>query len=220
MPKDRPAEEDARKDRHGVPRDSHEARLALELGALRAAGDNGYQRLNVQAVIDSAEVGRARFYREFADKTDCYVQAYSESIDCLVRTLLRTGADAPNWPTGFRQTLRTLERFITAESEVSKGMLAEVHVAGGDALRKRNEVFVRLAGAIDRARDTSPPLPQPAPAITAAFTLNAIEATAIRALTIGQVRDFGETIPDLTYLAVSFYFGTEAARKAKREAIV
>lgn len=190
-----------------------QVRRQLELAALEVSGEVGYRRLTVQRIIDRSEVSRARFYKGFADKADCYGQAYGLAIERLEQDLLGPGAAAPNWPAGFRAALEALARFLDSEPLLAKGLLAEVHVAGGAALAKRKEVFERLSSAIDVARRKNESR-HSAPPITASFILNAIEAAVVRSLINGAPQDFATSLPDLIYIAVSFYFGEEAARGA------
>lgn len=192
-----------------------QVRRQLELAALEVSGEVGYRQLTVQRILDRSEVSRARFYKGFADKADCYGQAYGVAIERLEQDLLGPGAAAPNWPAGFRAALEALARFLDSEPLLAKGLLAEVHVAGGAAMAKRKEVFERFSSAIDIARRENESR-HSAPPITASFILNAIEAAVVRTFIRGEPREFAASVPDLVYIAVSFYFGEEAARAAYR----
>ncbi len=195
-------------------REDEQVRLRLELAVLEASGESGYRRLPVQSVLDRADASRTRFYREFADKADCYAQAYALVLDRLIGELLAEAAAAPDWRGGLAAALDVLDRLTVTEPLLAKGLLAEVHVAGGAAGEKRKEVFERLSRAIDIARRETSVSRHSPPPITAAFILSAIEAAVVETFVLEDAEDFAVTIPDLIYLAVSFYFGEDEAKKA------
>jgi AcrR family transcriptional regulator len=197
--------------REGLERD-------LQLAALRLAGELGYSALTVQRIIERAGSNRARFYTSFADKEDCYAQGYTLVIEELATALLAPGRSSTDWLGGFRSGLAALASFAEAEPALARGVLAEVHVAGGAAIDKRKEVFERLSRAIDRARRETVASRHSPPPITSAFILSAIEAAVIRSLLYDEGQAFAASIPDLTYMAAAMYFGTNAARAAYRQA--
>jgi AcrR family transcriptional regulator len=190
-------------------------RRRLELAALEVSGEVGYRRLTVRRILDRTKVSRSRFYKSFADKADCYTQGYRLTAERLEQDLLRPSATAPNWLAGLRGALDALASFLSAEPLLAKGLLAEVHVAGEPAMAVRRETFERLSRAIDTARRENRSR-HSAPPITASFILNAIEASVVRTLVRGEPDEFAESAPDLLYIAVSVYFGEEAARKIVR----
>jgi AcrR family transcriptional regulator len=191
-----------------------QARRAMELAALEGSGQAGYRALTVQLILDRSRVSRNSFYKAFADKADCYMQGYAMAIERLAADILGECETAPDWLTAFRAALAQLERFIEVEPDLAKGLLAEVHVAGGAAMAKRKEVFERLARAIDRARRETSGSRHSPPPITASFILNAIEAAVVRSFFPDPPTEFADSIPDLLYIAVSVYFGEKAAREA------
>lgn len=188
---------------------------AMERSALVVSGEVGYERMTVEALIVRSGSNRDRFYRAYRDKGECYLAGYSATIDQLADSLLAAGANAPSWPAGFRQALEELAVFMGRERLLAKGLLAEVYVAGGAARAKRKEVFERLSRAIDSARrEINEPRHSPPP-ITADFILRGIEAPILKTLRGGS-EDFSKMLPGLLHIAVTFYFGTEAAQAEVR----
>jgi AcrR family transcriptional regulator len=183
------------------------------VAALAASGELGYRRLSVQAILDRAGLSRPRFYRSYANKADCYARAYEGAIMNLESDLLAVGAAAPDWLAGFRASLERLADFTGADPFVARGVLAEVHVAGGAALAKRSEVFERLSRAVDvtARRETSQSRHSPPP-ITAAFILNAVESALLREFLECQPGRFAAAIPDLAQIAAAVYFGERKGR--------
>jgi AcrR family transcriptional regulator len=188
-------------------------RREMQLAALEVSGEVGYRQLTVQRILERAGASRARFYKSFADKADCYARGYELAIERLEEDLLGPGVAAPDWLAGFRRALDELAGFLQAQPLLAKGLLAEVHVAGGAALAKRKEVFERLSRTVDAARRENESHHSPPP-IAASFILNAVEAAVVRTFIHDEPQEFAASVPDLVYIAASVYFGEEVARAA------
>ncbi len=193
-----------------MPKDDHGRRRAFERAALTAVGERGYRQVTVQDILDQAALSRALFYELFSDKSGCYASAYALAIEDLTSALQAECRKQPNWAAGLRAALAALGDYLTAEPFAARGLLVEVHVAGGAGLAKRAEVFERLAGVLDLARQESGGKVSPPP-ITAAFILNTVDAAVARCLIGEEPRTFADAIPELVFIAVSLYFGREAA---------
>jgi AcrR family transcriptional regulator len=179
--------------------------------AVVVSGEVGYRKLTVALITRRAGAGRTAFYRHFADKHEAYRSGYEAGIEALAGRLLEAGRDAPSWAEGLRVALEQLAGFTVGEPDNAGGLLAQVHVAGGAALDKRKEVSERLSRAIDGARRETHPSRHSPPPIAAEFIVSAIEQSVISAITRGVPEEFAEAVPDLVDLAVSTYFGPEAA---------
>jgi AcrR family transcriptional regulator len=196
-------------------RDSRE-RQAEEIHArildamLATCGDKGYRRVAVQDVIDRYEGNRVQFYRHFASKADCYEAAYEHGVERLVERIFEAAKAAAGWRLGLRAGLGELACFAEESPLVARGLLVEVHVAGGPALLKRSEVCERLAHAIDGARREAGAGSSPPP-ITAQFMVGAIESTVVGALAAREPQAFTAAVPELAHMVVSTYLGEEAA---------
>lgn len=176
---------------------------ATELAVLELSGELGYEEVTVAALVERAGVNRAWFYATYGGKAECYARAYGTAAEALRSRLLDACVGAPDPASGLRAGLAELGRFLTAEPAVAAGVLAEVWVAGGAVLAKRNEVFERLSRAIDTARRELPRSRHSPPPTTATFILDAIEAAVIRALREGG--DLEELTDALARLVLAYY---------------
>ncbi|HET7508882.1 MAG TPA: TetR/AcrR family transcriptional regulator [Solirubrobacterales bacterium] len=187
-------------------------RRDLALAALAASGEVGYRRLSVRLILERTGISRTLFYRLFDDKAACYSYGYELAIEALAHDLLAPARRVERWQEGFGPGLEALAGFLEGDPLFAKGLLAEVHVAGDPAMGKRKEVFERLSRAIDVARRENESRHSPPP-ITAEFILRAIEEAVISALLDGGPARFAASVPDLTYIATTFYFGEEEAQR-------
>lgn len=190
-------------------RQAEEVRRRIVEAMLEACGEKGYRRVAVQDVIERYGGHRVQFYRYFASKADCYAAAYEDEIG---RLRLRI-AEAAEAETGWRPQLRTgldeLARFAEERPLLARGLLVEVHVAGGPALRERAEIHGQVVSALDGGRSEAPA--GSPPPITAQFMVGAVESTLTGALAAGEPQAFAAAVPELTHMIVAAYLGEEAA---------
>jgi AcrR family transcriptional regulator len=179
-------------------------------GALEACGKHGYRDASVQDVINAYGGYRHQFYRYFGSKAECYAAAYEAEIERLYTELAARAAAEPSWQQGLVSVLGGLAKFLCERPMLARGLLVEVHVAGGPALLKRMEVFERLTRAVDSARHETESRHSPPP-VTATFMVGAIEAAVTSALMRSNPRDFSAAVPELAHMVLAAYFGDEIA---------
>jgi AcrR family transcriptional regulator len=187
-----------------------ETRERILEAMLAVCGEKGYRRVSVQDVIDRYGGNRVQFYRHFASKSDCYAAAYEDQIERLRERICAASASKPAWRLGLRAGLGELASFAEANPPLARGLVVEVHVAGGAALRRRAEVCDRFGQALDVARREPGSAVRP-PAITARFLVGAIESSLSDALAAGEPDAFSAAVPELTHMVVATYLGEDAA---------
>jgi hypothetical protein len=112
-----------------------------------------------------------QFYSNFHNLADCFA-AYDAEAERLCTALVDAAGAASGWREGTpRADLTELFRFAAERLLVARALLCEVHVAGGDAFAKHDEVLERLTAAIgsrcqEAVEATIAPIPM-APAFTA-----------------------------------------------------
>jgi AcrR family transcriptional regulator len=179
---------------------------------LITSGEIGYRDATVAGMLERYGGNEAQFFELFAGKADCYRAAYEFESERLRGNILAAAATAENWREGLRASLAELARFARERPLGAKGLLVEVHVAGGRALAKREAVMERLSRAIDSARRENESRHSPPP-ITANFMVSAIDACVVGMLARGEPQNFSAAIPELAHMVVSAYFGEEAGRE-------
>jgi len=191
-------------------RQAEQTRARILEAMLATCGEKGYRRVAVQDVIESYGGNRVQFYRHFSSKADCYASAHEDEIKRLQARILAAASAEGGWRGALRAGLDEIGRYAEERPLVARGLLVEVHVAGGAALRSQAEVRDRLVAAIDAARREPGPRPSPPP-ITAQFMAGAVESTLTAALAAGDPAAFTAAVPELTHMIVSTYLGEEAA---------
>ncbi len=177
---------------------------------LEACGERGYRDVTVQDVIDRYGGSRHEFYAHFPNKGECYADAYEFEIERRYDELMEAIAAEDTWAEGVLTGLLRTAAFLDERPALARGLLVEVHVAGGRALRKRAEMIARLTQKMDEARsdldeDTAPP------PITAAFVLGSIRCFVTGAILRGAPEDFETEVRGFYRLVLSAFPGQEAA---------
>jgi AcrR family transcriptional regulator len=186
-------------------------------GMLEAVGSEGYERTSVRTVLDRAGVYRQAFYDNFADKDDCYLQAYDAALQRLEESILSAGAAQRAWQEKLRAGLESLLAFLDAEPNVGRALIVEVHAAGPEALAKRAAAMQRATAFLNQAREETEQT-GPAPTIAGEGVAAGINAVIHSRLGTGADDGFRQLLPEFMYFAVLPYFGAEAASAAMQAA--
>jgi AcrR family transcriptional regulator len=179
-------------------------------GMLEAVGTEGYERTSVRTVLDRTGVYRQAFYDNFADKDDCYLQAYDAGLERVEALMLAAAAGEKSWRGQLRAGLAALLDFLDAEPDAGRALIVEVHAAGPEALAKRATAMERIAAFLDLARDGLDDAESPPPIAPEGIAAG-IHAVIHSRLATGTSGGFRELLPEFMYFAVLPYFGAEVA---------
>ena len=174
---------------------------------LELSGEIGYRAVTVEQVLSHSGVSLEQFEAEFGDLESCFVAAYEAEADVLCQAMLDAAARAGDWRSGTRAALETLLLFVSERPGVARALVRDVHVVGGGALAKHEEVLARLTTAI--ASGTQ--LPEEQLGWTSSFTVGAVEGVVTSRLARGDTDDLTALLPELMYLIVASFEGREAA---------
>lgn len=175
---------------------------------LEAVGAEGYESISVRTVLDRTGIYRQAFYDNFADKDDCYLQAYEAGVKRVELPILEAASGEPSWTGRLRAGLGALLDLLDAEPNVGRALIVEVHAAGHEALAKRAAAMTRLNSFLDQAREAGGTSP---PAIASEGIVAGIHAVVHARLATGNDGGFRELLPQFMYFAVLPYFGAERA---------
>jgi AcrR family transcriptional regulator len=183
-------------------------RQAILDGMLEAVGAEGYERTSVRTVLDRTGVYRQAFYDNFADKDDCYLQAYDAGVERVEALLIAAAADEQGWTGKLRAGLGALLDFLDAEPDVGRALVVEVHAAGPAALARRGAAMERASSFLDQAREAVDRSESPPP-IAGEGVAAGIHAVIHSRLATSSDEGFRQLLPEFMYFAVLPYFGAE-----------
>ncbi len=177
---------------------------------LLASGELGYERIAVRNVIERAQTSRATFYKHFADREDCFAQAYRDAGEWLYRRMVSAAKRQDSWREGVRAGLAELLEFCANRPAIAKALLIEVHAAGERSLAQRRDLMERLSRALDSARREIPSRQAPPP-VASDFIVGAIDTLLAAKLLDGDAARAPEMLPGLLHFVVMQYLGEAAA---------
>jgi len=177
---------------------------------LVTSGELGFEDTAVRHVIERARTSRATFYKYFADREDCFAQAYEETTEWLHRRLTATARRQPSWREGLRAALAELLELCASQPAIAKALVVEVHAAGERSLAQRRDLMERLSRALDSARREIPSRQAPPP-VASDFIVGAIDTLLAAKLMDGDAARAPEMLPGLLHFIVMQYLGEAAA---------
>ena len=181
---------------------------------LALSGELGYQQTTVRGVVERGGESRSQFYRHFGSLRECFALAHGAEADRLYLALVDVADRAPDCRAGLRAALAELFRFAAVRPQIARAIFCEVYVVGGVALSKHEELLERLSDAIDEGLRPGGGSPRHVPSpIAASFIVGGIESFLRSRLTLGEVEQLGQSLPELMHLAVGPYLGAKAAQE-------
>jgi len=184
------------------------ARRRVEIAMLELSGEVGYRAVTLDLLLSRGEVSVEQFKREFADLEACFAAAYEVEAEDLCTRMLDAAKQAGDWRAAIEAALTVVLRFAAARPRSARALVREVHVAGGDALAKHEEVLERLATAMgEECAAVAEELNVPrAPT----FVVGAVEGVIAGHLERGEESELLASAPELMELIAAFFDGNES----------
>jgi len=194
--------------RRGAGGDPARSRIADAMVDLVA--EHGYEAASVQAVCKLAAVGRAEFDRLFADKEDCFLTLHEE-IGAELCDRVNSAYEGPaSWHDRIWAAGWAAMRFLQEDPVRARFFVVEVNGAGGAAQARRDRLLQRFADLIDAGRQELED-PGSVSRCTAEIVAGAIYGTILGKVEGGWVERGDEFLPELVYMAVMPYLGSQVA---------
>jgi AcrR family transcriptional regulator/DNA-binding MarR family transcriptional regulator len=114
--------------------------LVVELGA---------RGLTVRRVTARAGISSKTFYDLFADREECLLAAFDQSVDRIAGVVLPAYGAEDDWVVGVRAGLGALLGLLDGESLLGRFVFVEALACGPRVLERRARLLGDLAGVID-----------------------------------------------------------------------
>lgn len=200
--------------RHGLPPEvvSRSQRERLLEATMRIVAAKGYGPTTVADLTKEAGISRTTFYELFADKEACFLAAYDNSVDGLVRQISAAYEAEERWPDRARAGLATLLTALAADPAQARLALVDVAAAGPAAQRRLRAAVQRLTPFFDEGRDFAPG-GRNLPANVSRMAAGAVVGLIADELVAGRSDELPSLLSDLLFATLVPYLGPDAAAR-------
>jgi len=143
---------------------SQRARLLAAMATVVA--EKGYAATTVADVVSTAGVSRSTFYELFASKEACFLDAYNQGVEDLIRAVRKAVHEGDgDWRAQLRAGIRAYLAQLARMDHFARMYIDEIHAVGAAALAARAEALRRFAdryhASFSQARAADPTLREP-----------------------------------------------------------
>src|SRR6478736_7151732 len=131
----------------GVPKEevARVQRERLTSAMAHVVATAGYEETTVERVLVQAGVSRRTFYELFDDRKDCFLAAYDEAMERVLRVVTDAYLDGDVPERRIESALEAFLEFLASEPDLARMCVVEVFAAGPQARERRAAVMERLA---------------------------------------------------------------------------
>jgi AcrR family transcriptional regulator len=180
--------------------------------AVRVVAEKGYRATTVADLTGKAGISRTTFYEMFEDKEACFLAAYDNAVDALVRRIARAYEAEEGWPRRVRAGLATLLEAFAEEPELARLALLDVGAAGPAAQRRYRAALQRLTPLFDEGRDFAAGGRQ-LPANTSRMAIGAVVGLISDELAEGRAEQLPDLLSEVLFATLVPYIGPAAAAR-------
>lgn len=200
--------------RHRLPREVvvRSQRERLLEAAVRVVAAKGYGATTVGDLTREAGVSRTTFYELFEDKEACFLAAYDNAVDALLRRVVAAYETAERWPEQMHAGLAALLEALAAEPELARLALVDVGAAGPVAQRRFRAAVQRLTPLFEEGRDFAPG-GRNLPANTSRMAIGGVTGLIADELAAGHAKRLPGLLSDALFATLVPYIGPDAASR-------
>lgn len=180
--------------------------------AVRVVAEKGYAATTISDLTKVASVSRTTFYEFFADKEACFLVAYDNAVDVIVRRVTAAYESEERWPDRARAGLAALLEALAEEPALARLALVDIGSAGPAAQRRYRAAIQRLTPLFDEGRDFAAG-GRSLPPNTSRMAIGGVTGLVSDALLEGYADDLQSLLSDLLFATLVPYIGPDAATR-------
>lgn len=186
------------------------ARERIVAAAIQIIATRGYAGAGVEAICEQARTRRSHFERCFAGKEDCFLTVHDEVAAELCERVREAHEGAASWHDRVWAAGWAALRFLAADPARARFLVLEVNGSGAGAQSRRDRLLQGLSEILDGGRGELEN-PGHVSTCTAEILAAAIYGTLAAKIEAGSLERGEDFLPELVYMAVLPYLGTQAA---------
>jgi len=181
--------------------------------AVQVVGELGYEKMSVARVTARAGVSRRTFYDLFEDREQCFLVAFTDTIERARALVVDTAEGQREWRAGMRAGLAALLEMFSEDPQAGRLLVVEALKTGPAVLEQRSRVMSELLEAVDGGRVQGRAAREVAP-LTAEGVVGAVFTVIHARLSSPAGTDsLLELLNPLMAIIVRPYHGAAAAQK-------
>lgn len=200
--------------RHRLPPEviARSQRERLLEAAVRVVAEKGYAATTVADLTREAGISRTTFYAMFEDKEACFLAAYDNVAEALIRRIATAYETEERWPQRARAGLAALLDALAEEPAIARLALVDVGAAGPAAQRRYRAALQRLTPLFEEGRDFAPG-GRSLPANTSRMAIGAVAGLIADELAEGRAEYLPSLLSDVLFATLVPYIGPAAAAR-------
>jgi AcrR family transcriptional regulator len=144
--------------RHLIPRDfvSQNQRERMLLATAELVAERGYQKTTIELIAKTARVALVTFYEHFANKEECFLAAFDESVAGAGEVFAELVDTEQPWTEQVATGLEVVLEMVVAEPARAKLCIVESQAAGAAALARYQAMLESIAPKLREGREHNP----------------------------------------------------------------
>ncbi|MEX0972676.1 MAG: TetR/AcrR family transcriptional regulator [Solirubrobacterales bacterium] len=205
--------------RHLIPRDfvAQNQRERMLLATAELVAERGYQKTTIELIAKTARVALATFYEHFANKEECFLAAFDESVAAAGEVFAELVDPEQPWVDQISTGLEVLLEMVVAEQPRAKLCIVESQAAGREAMARYQSLLETVAPKLREGREFNPRanrLPEGLETAIAGGLLWLVHQRLIS----GRAADLKGLLPEMLQVTLTPYVGEQEAARAAEAA--
>jgi len=205
--------------RHLIPRDfvSQNQRERMLLATAELVAERGYQRTTIELIAKTARVALVTFYEHFANKEECFLAAFDESVAAAGEVFAELLDPEQPWVDQISTGLEVLLEMVVSEQPRAKLCIVEAQAAGTESLARYHSMLERVAPKLREGRELNPRASRLPDGLEVAIAGGLMWLVHQR-LVSDRVDDLKGLLPEMLQVTLTPYVGEVEAARAAEEA--
>jgi AcrR family transcriptional regulator len=203
--------------RHLIPRDfvSQNQRERMLLATAELVAERGYQKTTIELIAKTARVALVTFYEHFANKEECFLAAFDESVEGAGEVFAELVDAEQPWVDQVSTGLEVFLQMVVAEPARAKLCIVESQAAGRTSLARYQAMLEKVAPKLREGREHNPRASRLPEGLEVAIAGGVMWLVQQR-LVADRTADLIGLLPEMLQVTLTPYVGeVEAARAAE-----
>ncbi len=203
--------------RHLIPRDfvTQNQRERMLLATAELVAERGYQKTTIELIAKTARVALVTFYEHFANKEECFLAAFDESVEAAGEVFVEMVDTEQPWVDQIAAGLEVFLEMVVTERSRAKLCIVESQAAGGEALARYQGMLESVAPKLREGRDLNQRTSRLPEGLEVAI-VGGLMWLVHQRLVADRVDDLKGLLPEMLQVTLTPYVGeVEAARAAE-----